>query len=177
MPRHSEYSWLEFTLVIMLCGALFFVVLDPLGVIDNLSKITKHMLPASGNVGQSAGGVGGVEGVEPTNATFEVYGDSLSQYVLSSINWGMLNPGSTGTKDAYVKNMGDAVFVDWNVTTENWIPSEAEQYMLVSLIFPDGLRDIEQSEVLHVQFVLNVASNITGITNFSFDIMVTGYYK
>jgi|SRR5271157_668172 len=100
-----------------------------------------------------------------------VYSDSGCTNVLSSVGWGTVNAGSTATYPIYVKNNG-TVSVTLTMTTDTWNPGTASNYM--------GLSWNQQNTVLtagsSVEAVLslNVYSNITGITSFTFDITITG---
>lgn len=99
-----------------------------------------------------------------------VYWDSECTRNVTSIDWGFLEPGGTADVPVYVKNDGNVAAV-LSMTKDNWDPAVASGYMSLSWN--------RESYVLNpgsVQAVLtlSVSSEITGVTNFSFDIIITG---
>src|SRR3990170_7137218 len=56
-----------------------------------------------------------------------VYWDSGLTNRVSSIDWGLLEPGSNVNKTVYARNEGNAAAV-LSMTTSNWSPSNASTY-------------------------------------------------
>lgn len=100
-----------------------------------------------------------------------VYWDSSCTNVVSSIDWGSLDPGGRKTVTIYIKNEGN-VQLKLSMTTGNWNPPSASSYITLSwnresYVLPAG-------SVVSAVLTLSVSSSISGITNFSFDITITG---
>jgi hypothetical protein len=100
-----------------------------------------------------------------------VYSDSGCTTVLSAINWGALNPGSTTTYTLYVKNMGD-VSSTLNMTVNSWNPSTAPSYLKLTWNQEKTLLAVNQT--VAAVLTLSVSSSIAGITSFSSNIVITG---
>ena len=98
-----------------------------------------------------------------------VYWDSGLTNRVSSIDWGLLEPGSNVNKTVYIRNEGNAAAV-LSITTSNWSPSNASSYL--NLNWDYGGQTINVNEVVQVKLTLSALSSIAGITNFSFDITI-----
>ena len=98
-----------------------------------------------------------------------VYSDSNCGSKLSSIDWGMLEPGQSLNVTGYIRNEATSA-VTLSLSTANWSPSNASQY--ITLKWDYGGISIAPNEVVKVTFMLAVSENISGITNFSFDIAI-----
>ncbi len=101
----------------------------------------------------------------------EVYWDDGCTDTVSAINWTILEPGGAPTKTVYVKNTGNAP-VTLNMTLSGWDPVEAEAHIDLSwdqedVVVPPGV-------VLDTVLTLSVSAAISGITDFSFNIVITG---
>jgi hypothetical protein len=112
----------------------------------------------------------------PSNGTINaigvgVYSDPGCTTILSSVSWGTLNPGDTPARTIYVLNNG-TIPVTLTMTYGNWSPASAQSYITLTwnkdnTILASGLN---ATAVL----TLNVSSAITGVTNFNFNINITG---
>ena len=98
--------------------------------------------------------------------------DQFSDSKLSSIDWGDdILPDSQVNRTIRIGNkLGDPVALDFVVS--NWNPANASDYMALSW-------DNKESALIgkayrEVVLTLDVYSNVTGITNFSFDITILG---
>jgi len=98
-----------------------------------------------------------------------VYWDSGLTSRVSSINWGLLEPGSNVNKTVYIRNEGNAAAV-LSITTSNWSPSNSSSYL--NLNWDYGGQTINVSEVVKVKLTLSTLASINGITSFSFDITI-----
>ena len=130
-----------------------FVLLDGTVMGTLLGKVT---LPNVGTV--KAVGVG-------------VYWDSSCSNPVTSINWGTVNPGSTKDVTVYIKNEGNAPET-LSFETQNWNPATASSYMTLTRDY--GSQVIPVGGVVKVTLSLSVSITIEGVTNFSFDIIITG---
>ena len=99
-----------------------------------------------------------------------IYADENATIVVSEINWGMLEPGESKNVTVYVKNEGN-VQVTLALTVESWVPSNAEDFITLSWNYDGTTFDVE--EIRRLTLTLTVDSSITGITEFSFDIVIS----
>jgi len=100
-----------------------------------------------------------------------VYWDINCSNIVSSIDWGTLEPGSSKNIIVYIRNEADEPqFL--NMSTINWNPSKASEY--ITLIWNYSGRLIYPGEILQIKLVLSISRYIEGISNFSFDILIAG---
>lgn len=124
-----------------------FILLMPTNIIVNVSAV-------------EANGVG-------------VYWDSNCTNVVFSIDWGALEPGSVKNVTVHIRNEGnESAFL--TMATSNWNPSIASEYITLEWNY-SGQR-INPGEIFTVTQTLSIFPNITGISNFSFDILITGQH-
>lgn len=139
------------TIGTLMVVAVMSVVLSAFGALVATQRITN-----TGNI--TAIGVG-------------VYSDSACTNVLSSIGWGTLNPGTATNYTLYVKNNGN-IPVTLTMTTGNWTPASASSN--ITLAWNRQNYALSSGAVVQAVLTLTVASGISGITDFSFDITITG---
>jgi len=101
----------------------------------------------------------------------DVYWESACVNKVSSINWGELDPGESETVTVYVKNTGN-VPMTLELSTDEWSPLAAEMYIDLQWDYSGG--QIQPDGVVQVTFTLTVSGIIDGVTDFSFDIVITG---
>lgn len=99
-----------------------------------------------------------------------IYWDSACTNRTSSINWGFLDPGSNKTVTIYIRNEGNTV-TTLSKVAQNWNPSSASSYMTLNWNYAGQTLSVNQA--LQVRLTLVVSSTVSGITNFSFDIIIT----
>jgi hypothetical protein len=100
-----------------------------------------------------------------------VYWNSACTNQTSSFSWGAVAPGSTASVTLYVKNNG-TVPVTLSASFGNWNPASAASYLTpgwncTNYVLGTGL-------VVTAVLTLAVSQSTTGVTNFSFDITLTG---
>lgn len=100
-----------------------------------------------------------------------VYSDSGCTNAVSSIDWGALEPGATVDKTVYVTNEG-SIAVVLSMTTDNWSPASVSDDITLSWNREDHV--LNSGLVVEAVLTLSVSSDISGITSFSFDIIITG---
>jgi len=100
-----------------------------------------------------------------------VYLDKLCRKPLTSIDWGTLKPGSTKSLNIYVKNTGNTI-VTLSLSAENWNPESASKYF--SLTWNYKGQKLLPGRVLSLTLTLRVSPNVSGVSSFSFDIVITG---
>ena len=96
-----------------------------------------------------------------------VYQESSSN--VSSIDWGILTPGSEEKVTVLIRNEGNTE-ITLHLATENWIPESAEKYIALSWDY-DG-DPISPEEAIETTLDLYVSESIEGITHFTFDIVI-----
>ena len=99
-----------------------------------------------------------------------VYGDSGCTQSVSSIDWGLAEPGAVKNVTVYIRNEGNAP-ITLSLQTANWNPANAANY--ISLSWSYGGQTISPNQVVGVTLSLSISSSITGITSFSFDIIIS----
>ena len=99
-----------------------------------------------------------------------IYWDYACTNRTSSINWGLLDPGSEKIVTVYVRNEGNAL-ATLSKATQNWNPSTASSYMTLNWNYAGQTLSVNQ--VLQIRLTLVISQAISGITSFSFDITVT----
>lgn len=100
-----------------------------------------------------------------------VYWDSGCSNIVTSVDWGVVEPGATKNVVIYIRNESTDP-VTLSLATENWNPSGASSYM--SLTWDYEGQVIAVDGVVQVTSSLAVSDTIEGITSFSFDLVITG---
>lgn len=101
---------------------------------------------------------------------FGIYGDSNLTDTLSSINWGMIDPGVSQNYTCYIRNEGNSAAV-LGLSTINWNPTKASTF--ISLSWDYAGKSLFPNEVVNVTFILSVSPNVSGVSNFSFDTVIS----
>jgi hypothetical protein len=141
----------KITIGTVLAIAVMGMVVSALGVLVATRTISNY-----GNV--SAVGVG-------------VYWDSSCTNMVLSIDWGALEPGASVDKTIYIKNEG-SLAVLLSMTTEDWSPASASSYMTLSWTRESYV--LNSGSVVQAVLTLSVSSGVSEITDFGFDIIVSG---
>jgi len=100
-----------------------------------------------------------------------VYKDVDFTVSVTQIDWGVLEPGTTKNFTAYLRNESN-VPISLNMTTQNWNPPEAEQFISVS--WDQEGKMLEPDQVVSVTFTLSISADVSGVTSFSFEIVIIG---
>ena len=99
-----------------------------------------------------------------------VYWDSSCTNGVSSMDWSIIEAGSSQNKTVYIKNTGNAA-ATLSLDTANWNPPSASDH--ISLAWDYDSQPIAPDAVDEVILTLTISSSISGITNFSFDIIIS----
>jgi hypothetical protein len=103
-----------------------------------------------------------------------VYWDSSCTDNVTSIDWSFLEPGAVVSKTVYVQNNGN-VAETLSMTTDNWDSESSSTYITLSWSREGYVLGTSQStHIVEAVLTLSVSSTITGVTGFSFDIIITG---
>lgn len=97
------------------------------------------------------------------------YWDNACTQSCAEIDWGSCHPGNTYGITVFCKNVENTAVV-MNLTTENWNPATAAIYLTGSWNYTGAT--IQPGQVFPIQFILKIAANVTGVTNFSFEFVV-----
>jgi hypothetical protein len=116
-------------------------------------------------VNRTISNIGSIKGVG-----VGVYWNRACTNRTSSANRGVIDPGTSKTLTVYVKNEGNAA-TTLSMATQNWNPSTASSYLTLSWNYTGQTLSVNQ--VLQIRLTLTVSSTISGITSFSFDIIIT----
>lgn len=100
-----------------------------------------------------------------------VYSDSSCTIPISYIDWGFLEPGSSKQYTIYVKNEGN-VPIKLSMEVGNWNPPSASNYLTLSWNRQNQV--LGPGDSVSADLTLSVSPNISGITSFSFDIIIIG---
>ena len=101
----------------------------------------------------------------------EAYWDVDCTDIVTEIDWGVLEPSDVVVKIVYLKNTGNAAVV-LSMIAENWAPVEAETYIVVSWDAEGST--LVASAMMSANITLSVATDISGVSDFSLDIVITG---
>jgi len=100
-----------------------------------------------------------------------VYGEAACLNPVSAVDWGMLDPGATLDVTVYIRNEG-TVPMTLSMTTDEWVPSEAAAYLTLSWNREGS--QVNPQAVVQATLILAVSSSISDVTDFSFEITITG---
>lgn len=100
-----------------------------------------------------------------------VYWDLECTNTTSSLDWGLLEPGSEGDFTLYLKNEGNSALT-LNMTSENWSPSHAGGYITVT--WNREGQQISPDEVMEAVITLAVSEDVQNVKSFSFDLIISG---
>ena len=99
------------------------------------------------------------------------YWDPQCKNATSSLDFGVLEPGSSKDFALYLRNEGNSVLT-LSMTSENWNPVNAADYM--ALTWNREGQQINPDEVVGCVITLSVSENIQDISSFSLDIIISG---
>jgi len=102
-------------------------------------------------------------------AGLQVYADEGLTTVLTEISWGVLDPGQSRTFNAWVQNSGN-VAQGLALSTEGWSPLGAGNS--ISLSWDYGGAPLPAGASIPVVFTLSVSPSISGVSGFSFDVVI-----
>jgi len=100
-----------------------------------------------------------------------VYQDRWCLNEVTSVDWGVIDPGSSLEFIVYIKNQGNAP-MKLSMTVDEWSPSSASDFISLTWDVEDA--QVDMGEALRTTLTLSVSPQIEGITSFSFDVTITG---
>jgi len=147
--QHTYRLLATLTLVAVFVGTLAVILV--FGVLSNSKSVQSFGTVKAVNVG--------------------VYWDSGCTNATSTVNWGMLSPGGSKNVTLYVRNGGN-VAVRLSLAAQAWNPANASNY--ISLVWNREGQIVNAGSVVEAALTLSVSSIISGITDFSFNIVIAG---
>jgi flagellar hook assembly protein FlgD len=100
-----------------------------------------------------------------------VYWGQNCSNAVTSIDWGVLNPGAVKNTIVYVRNEGEQP-VSLTMSPTNWIPSIASNYIRLTWDYSGRL--LKTNEVLKTTLTLSVSSNASNASSFNFSLVISG---
>ena len=100
-----------------------------------------------------------------------VYWDLQCTNATSSLDFGQLEPGDSKSFALFLRNEGNSALA-LNMTSENWNPANAADY--ITLTWNREGQQIDPEEVIDFVITLSVSETIQGVSSFSLDIIISG---
>ena len=100
-----------------------------------------------------------------------VYWNQNCTETVTTIDWGMLEPGESKNVTIYLKNEGNTP-INLSLNTSNWNPAEARNY--VNLNWTYSGENLQPDQALPATLILSVEQNVTNITIFNCDTIIIG---
>ena len=101
----------------------------------------------------------------------EVFADYELTKKIDAVNWGEISPGGSSQVTFWILSTS-TTDVTLDLITENWKPSHAESYISVTWDWSNSV-PLAPNEKRASILTLTVSSEVQGITDFSFDIVVS----
>ena len=99
-----------------------------------------------------------------------IYWDSNCSKNVTSLDWGVAEPGLTQNETIYIRNEGNTPTILYLNTTD-WNPPTASNYITLNWDYNEEA--IQRNHVVQVTLILSISPNIEGITTFQFDIIIS----
>lgn len=100
-----------------------------------------------------------------------VYWDSNCSSLVSSLDWGLVEPGLASNVTFYIRNEGNYAVILF-LGAENWNPENASSYLTLSWDYAG--ETISPDETVQVTLSLLASPDIEDIVDFSFDVIISG---
>lgn len=100
-----------------------------------------------------------------------VYWDNNCSVPVSSIDWGLVDPGLASNLTFYIRNEGNYA-VTLFLGAENWNPENASDHFALKWDYVGQI--IVPDETVRVTLSLLASADIEDITDFSFDVIISG---
>ena len=136
--------------IIALAATSIFLTLVTAGI------IATQTIPSSGTV---------------TTVNVGVYTDSECTQNCTSISWGVIYPGNSTSTTIYVKNNG-TIPITLSMATDSWAPTEASDCL--TLTWDQEGTELVVGELVSANLTLSAASDTGDLTDFNFNIAITG---
>lgn len=100
-----------------------------------------------------------------------VFADSACTQNLTAISWGSVYPGESVGRVAYVKNTGNTP-ITLSMATSGWSPANANGP--ITVVWDREGVSLSSGQVVAATITLSTSPSISGITDFSVTIIITG---
>lgn len=112
----------------------------------------------------------------PNSATLKLVGVGVYKDVnftipVTSIDWGLVEPGEQKNYTAYIKNESN-IPITLTMWTEDWDPANASSFITLTWSY-DGSEIVVDDSIV-VTFFLDVNATISGIDAFAFTFVIVG---
>lgn len=111
-------------------------------------------------------------GVKTSSPLIVYSGDTTKSPQLTSINWGTLYPDSYKTFIISIYNDHPQNTMELYLTTSNWSPKEAQDYIKLEWNLENT--QLTPNTITKATLTLTISEDIKNVTNFTFDIIITG---
>ena len=135
-----------------------FVLLVFILGIFQLGGLVVHYKPLPSHASVKAVGVG-------------VFWDLACTNECTQIDWGLIEPGENKTVTLFIMGTGNAP-VTLSMFTESWVPVNASDYLFVTWSLEGA--SLDPGQILPGDMNLHCEASVTGITNFTFIIVIVG---
>jgi len=105
-----------------------------------------------------------------TTVGVEAYWDAGATDPVQQIDWGNCDPGAIYNKTIYIKNSGNSPCT-LSIEVQDWNPENASNYIVLAWNYTNQV--IDPNEIIPIQFVLAISDEISGIEQFSFNLVIT----
>jgi hypothetical protein len=106
-----------------------------------------------------------------TSINVAVFSDSACTTPVNTVSWGLVSPGTSVSRTVYVKNTGNSPLT-LNMRAESWGPSGANNSISLTWNRENAQLNADQSTA--ADLTLTVSPSISGILNFSVNIIIIG---
>ena len=106
-----------------------------------------------------------------TSINVAIFSDSNCTTPVNTLSWGIISPGTSASRTVYVKNTGNSQLT-LNMRTDGWVPAGANNSISVTWNKENAQLNADQSTAANL--TLTVSPSISGILNFSVNIIITG---
>ena len=143
------------TLIALAATGLFLTILTSSTIISGV-VISSRAISSGGTI---------------TSMNVEIFNNNDCTQVCNNINWGALTPGNSINQTIYLRNSGNKPITIF-MTTENWSPINASTYL--TLNWDKENTNLNPGQVTPASLTLTSESDINSLTDFNFDIIITG---
>jgi hypothetical protein len=105
------------------------------------------------------------------SANLQIYWENQCVNAVTSVNWGYIEIGKDTNVTVFVKNTG-TVPLTLSLMTSNWNPMDLGTYCTLAWDYSGD--KIETNSVMPVILILKVSPDTQEVTNFQFQITITG---
>ena len=143
------------TLIALAATGLFLTILTSSTIISGV-VISSQSISSGGTI---------------TSMNVEIFNNNDCTQECNNINWGTSTPGDSITQTIYIKNSGNKPITLF-MTTKNWTPTNASVYL--SLNWDKENTNLNPDQIILASLTLTSELDIDSITDFDFDIIITG---